>query len=217
MRKRLLPLVLVVLLTIPLALALRDFARDVFVVELLRILWAGRILFESLPQWPMWVLLLIVLVIVAAVSLGRVSKPAQKKAVEEALHQGQVQVLARWIRRTSQGAYFRWSLAQYLGGLAWDVMAHRAHTTPRALKQRQRAGSLDLPPVVQDYLQAAQSPDFAASTGLLSRLRARLGRGASSTSYDPALLSVIQFLETQLEIPPPHPVTADTLEVQHDH
>jgi hypothetical protein len=217
MSKRLLPILLVALLAIPLALALRDFARDVFVVELLRVLWAGRILFESLPQWPMWALFLVVLATIAAASLGRVTKPVQKKAEPEPVHQGQVQVLARWIRRTSQGSYFRWRLALYLGKLSWDVMAHQAHTTPQELKQRQRAGRLDLPPVVEQYLQSAQAIDSVAPDSLLSRLRARLGRGASSTAYDPALVSVIQFLEAELETLPPHPAAADTLEVQHDH
>jgi hypothetical protein len=217
MRRRLLPIVFVALLAIPLALALRDFVRDVFVVELLRILWAGRILFESLPQWPMWVLLLVVLVFIALGSLGRAPRPAQKKKEPEIAQQGQVQVLARWIRRTSQGTYFRWRLAHYLGGLAWDVMAHRAHTTPKKLKQRQQAGKLDLPPVVQEYLQSAQSIDSVPPASLLSRLWARLGRGVSSTAYDPALESVIQFLEAELEISSSHPTAAGTLEVPHDH
>lgn len=217
MSKRLLPILLVALLTIPLALALRDFARDVFVVELLRVLWAGRILFESLPQWPMWALLLVVLAMIAAGSLGRVTKPVRKKREPQPAHQGQVQVLARWIRRTSQGTYFRWRLALYVGKLAWDVMAHQAHTTPQELKQHQAAGRLDLPPAVEEYLRSTQAIDSVAPASLLSRLRARLGRGAVSTFYDPDLVSVIQFLEAELEITPPHPVAVDTLEVQHDH
>lgn len=237
MRKRLLPIVLVALLTIPLALVLRDFVRDRFVIEVLRVLWAGRILFESLPQWPFWVLLLAILAVLAIGSLGRITRPVRKETEVQAGPQGQVQVLARWIRRASQGAYFRWSLAQYLGGLAWDVMAHQAHTTPGQLKQRLRAGTLDLPPVVQEYLESAQSLDFDASTSLLSRLWARLGRGAHSTSHDPALESVIRFLEAELEVTPPYPTASvaksslrrsgtteaisksadeDTLEVQHD-
>ena len=243
MRKRLLAITLVALLAIPLALVLRDFVRDVFVVEFLRVLWAGRILFESLPQWPMWVLLLLVLVFIAAGSLGRVTKPVQKEKEPEVAHQGQVQALARWIRRTTQGTYFRWRLANYLGKLAWDVMAYRAHTTPQVLKQRQRAGRLDMPPVVQEYLQSTQAIDFVAPPSFLSRLRARLGRGASFAAYDPALESVIQFLEAELEITSPLPADVtgakpsweqsdslssargaipnaadrDSLEVQHDH
>lgn len=216
MRKRLLVILFVALLTIPLALLLRDFVRDLFVIELLRVVWAGRLLFESLPQWPIWVLLLAILVVITATSLGRSRKPVRKVVEEEPRHQGRVQMLARWIRRTSKGTYFRWSLAQYMGGLAWDVMAYHRHITPNQLREELQAGRLDLPPVVQDYLESAQSRSTTMSDGFFARLRVRFARGDSPASYDPALESVIQFLEAELEIKAQQLPAGHLPEVHHD-
>jgi hypothetical protein len=111
---------------------------------------------------------------------------------------GQVLVLTRRIQKASKGDYFRWSLARYLGDLVCEVMAQRERATPEQLKRRLRAGRLDLPPGVRDYLEFGRVPLFATSAGLLSRLRARLGTGAQPPAFDPTLERVVEFLEEQL-------------------
>lgn len=202
MRKRLLlPIVLILLLTVPLALLLRDFARDVVLVELWRMFWGARILFESLPQLLIWGLLLVALLVIAIRSLVRRKGIRREEAEEEVESQGQVRVLAKWIQRALEGEYFRWSLAQRLGGLTWEVLAHRERITPDQVKQRLRAGMLDLPPVIQAYLQSAHSSSPAMSAGLLARIRDRFGSGAQSLSLDYSLEGVVRFLEEQLQVP----------------
>ena len=202
MRKRLfLSIVLILLLTVPLALLLRDFARDVFLVELWRVFWGARILFESLPQLPIWGLLLVALLVIALRSLVRRKGMRREEAEDEVEYQGQVRVLTRWIQRALEGEYFRWSLAQHLGGLTWEVMAHQERITPDQVKQRLRAGRLDLPPVIQAYLQSARSPSSTTPAGLLSRIRDRFGSSAQPPSLDPALEGVVRFLEDQLQLP----------------
>jgi hypothetical protein len=201
-KRNLLPLAIVLLLTIPLALVLHDFARDVLLIELTRMVWEARMLFESLPQLPIWGLLLVSLVVMAVKSLGSHSKSQQTSAPQGAEHRGQVHLLARWIERTSQGEYFKWSLSQRLGGLTWEVMAYREHTTPEELKRRAHTGGLDLPPPIQTYLQSAAPSSFATPAGFLSRIRQRFGLHASSSSFDPALEQVVDFLEQQLEFGP---------------
>lgn len=201
--RRLLFIGIILLLAIPLAVLLRDFVRDVFLVEVLRMFWGARMLYESLPQLPLWILLLVILVVIAVRSLGRRKRASQKRIEKKVENQGQVQVLARWIERTTKGEYFRWSLAQHLGGLTWEVMAHREHTTPAQLKQGMRSGRLDLPPVIQAYLQSARLPEHSIMTGLISRIRGRLGIATSAPSFDPALEKVVQFLEDQMEIAAP--------------
>jgi hypothetical protein len=145
-------------------------------------------------------LLLVILVIIAVRSLGQRKRPTRERVEEKAQFQGQVQVLTRWIERTSKGEYFRWSLAQHLGGLAWEVMAHREHTTPEQLKRGMRTGRLDLPPVIEAYLQSAELPRHSVTGRLFSRIRGRLGTAVSAPSFDPALEKVVQFLENQMEI-----------------
>jgi hypothetical protein len=204
MRQRLLLVGIVLLLALPLVLLLRDFAREVLLVELMRIFWGARILFESLPQLPLWVLVLLAVLVIAASSLRGARLPMGGAVGRPVPPGGRVRTLARWIERASEGEYFRWKLARYLGDLTWQVMAHRERTTPQDLKQRLNAGGLDLPPAVETYLQAARVPSFGPGAGSLVRLWQRLRRGRSSFPPDPTLESVIQFLEDQLE-------------VQHDH
>jgi hypothetical protein len=191
----------VLLLTIPMTLLLQDFTREVFLVELSRLFWGMRILIESLPQILIWGVLLAVLLVIALRSLGRRRvSPAEDDTGGELVPQGPVQVLTRWIQRSSQGEYFRWSLGQHLAELAWDVMAQRERTTPGQLKERLRAGRIELPPVIEDYMQHTREPRFMAPADPFFRLRARLRGANSSDIADPALESVIEFLEDQIQI-----------------
>jgi hypothetical protein len=211
MRKRLLVLVALVLLAIPLALLLRGFVRDVFLVELGRALWMARILFESLPQVLVWAVLVAALLVLAVRVVRPRSRAQADQPQDPAAPPGRIQVLSRWIERATRSEYFGQSLAHYLAGLAWEVMAQREHSSSDRMKQRFRAGELDLPPLVGEMLRSGQTSAVPTSTGFLSRIWQRLaiGRLAGAGSgrspgpeLDPALESVIEFLETQLEIGP---------------
>jgi hypothetical protein len=200
-RRLLLVLVAVVLaLTVPLALLFRDFVRDVFLVELLRMFWGARLLYESLPQLPLWILFLVLVGVIAVRSLMRRPGAVRKRVEPDVEPRGQVRVLARWIERASRGEYFRWSLAQHLGGLAWEIMAQREHTTSAQLKGRLSASDLDLPPVVEAYLQSDRLARHSALAGLLVTIRDRLGTGDRSPALDPDLVQVVEFLEDQMQV-----------------
>ena len=204
MRKRFLVLVVIVILAIPLAWLLRDFVREVFLVELGRVIWAARILFESLPQVVVWGVLVAALLGLAAQTFRPRSRPQPDEARGSLIPPGRVQVLSRWIDRSAQSEYFRQSLAHHLAGLAWEVMAHHEHTSPDRLRERLQAGELDLPPLVGETLQSGQSPVAPPSAGFFSRLWRRLAIGRPGpehdAGFDPALEPLIEFLEAQLEI-----------------
>lgn len=201
MRKRLWLPVVFLLLTLLLALAFIDLARDVVLLELARAYWEVRTLFESVPQVAVWGLLLLILSVMAARSLYRKKRPPRKKEVEEGTTAGRVLVLTRRIQQTSKGNYFRWSLARYLGDLACEIMAHQERATPEQLKRRLRAGRLDLPTQsaeIRAYLEFGRAPLPVTSPGLLSRLRARRGTGAPIVDSDSTLEAVVEFLEERL-------------------
>jgi hypothetical protein len=213
MRRWILALVLGLILTIPLALLLRDFVRDVFLVELGRVIWAARLIFESLPQVFVWAVLVVILLVLAVRTLRSRIRPLPDGAHGPTDPQGRVQALSRWIERSAQSEYFKQSLAHHLTGLAWEVMAHREHTSPDRLKQRQRAGGLDLPPVVGETLRTGQTPYVPTPEGLFSRIWRRLTLGKLGATWgaaefspgrglDPALELLVEFLETQVEIRP---------------
>lgn len=200
MKKWRLPLLLVLLLAIPLALLLRPLVREVLVVELLRF-WAGiQLLYQSLPQLPIWLAFLAFSLLFALFSLARGRWRLRTEDEPLARREGQVQTLARWIHHARQSEYYKWRLAQHLDKLAWQVMAYREGTTHQELKDRLRAGHLDLPPAVLAYLQVHNKGPIAEPGGLLSRLDRRLRLGGGEPPFDPDLEEVVRFLEEQMEV-----------------
>jgi hypothetical protein len=111
-----------------------------------------------------------------------------------------VQALVRWIHRAEQSDYYKWRLAQHLGNLSWQVMAYREGTTPQDLRDRLRAGRLDLPPIVLAYLEGRKKGRIGGPSSLMSRLERRLGLRERSPSLDPALEEIVRFLEEQMEV-----------------
>jgi hypothetical protein len=200
MKRHLLLAGAILLLALPLALLLRDFVREVFVVELLRVLWTVRLLFESVPQLLWWGLFLLAAVLVAIRSLGWRQRRGRRLVAKKAGPVGPVQDLAKRIERAAEGDYFRWSLGVYLSDLAWEVMAQRERTTAEQVRQRFEAERMDLPPVVQAYLQSVRVPRYRLSTGLLSRIWRRLRPPSPALHPDVTLQHVVQFLEDQLEV-----------------
>jgi hypothetical protein len=194
------PLLLVLLLAIPLTLLLQDFVREELAVELLRLFWAVRLLYQSLPQLPIWIAFLAFALIAAAGSLLRRGAPSREVARPRPEPRGRVRVLIRWIRRASEGEYFHWRLAQHLGAITRQVLAYQEHVDLQELEARLGAGDLDLPPMVLDYIQARHETWVPTPLGLLSRLRQRLRLGAGPQPPDPALESVVAFLEEQMEV-----------------
>jgi hypothetical protein len=200
MRKRLLLVGLVLLLAVPLALALRTFAREVIVVPVLRILWLGYLFLQSIPQSFLWALLLVAALFISARSLIKSRMPTGEVRGEETDRPGQVTVWARRIRWMTHGGYFEWSLAQHLGRLFLAALAYREQLGRDQIRQYLQAGQLDMPPEIRAYLQAGLSPLPPATVGFLSRLlrRFRPGERPSPLNLDPE--QVVRFLEEQSEV-----------------
>lgn len=197
-RNRLLFLALVLLLAVPLMLLLRSFVREAIAVPLLRILWVGQILFQSIPQPLLWALLLTIVLLLAMRSLVRRRKPAQETDRAETVYPGRVRTLTKWLQHIDKGYYFKRRLAQHLVELTAEALAVRER---QALGQiRRRLESLDAPPEIQAYLQAGLKPVSPQPVGFLSKLarRLRLSTQPSPLDLDPE--RAIQFLEDQMEV-----------------
>jgi hypothetical protein len=226
-RKRLWLILLVLILAIPLGLLLRDFARDVLLVELLRIVWGVRILLESLPQLALWIVFLFVALIVAVRSLVGRQGSGPQPLDEEGQQRGRISILSGRIRRSAESEYYKWHLARHLRRLVLETLAYEHRLTEEEVGQRLGSTALDAPPEVQAYLYAGLAPIYTRSSGLLGRLRHRLASSVQSTQIDPDLLQVVEFLEAQLEVayrPQPgtrqatarRPGTGQPLEVEYD-
>jgi hypothetical protein len=225
MRKRLLLAGLVLLLAIPLIFVVRDFVRDVLLIELLRLIWTVRILLDSLPQVLVWSVFLLILLNVAVRSLLAVRRISQGRSESLVEPVGQVQFLAIRIRSSARGDFYAWNLVRYLGRLVADVLAYDQGTTSDRTAWLVRSGKFRAPDEVREYLQIGRTTQSVAPRGFLSRLvfgakwllgpssgtgaraslapntrpRQRLGGNLQPHPSDPSLESVIRFLEEKLE------------------
>lgn len=199
MRQRLLLIGLILLLAIPLVLLLRDFTREVLLSEVLLFVWSVRVIVGSLPQFPIWLLFVaLVFFIAVATLLGpRRSEPEMPRPGEPC--PGQVGFLATRLRRVASGEYFRWDLARYVSGLVLDVLAYRQRTTVARLRHRLRAGDLDVPPDIDAYLRAGQSPIYTLSASLTSRVRRLFSPVTWTPSIERDIEKATTFMEDQLE------------------
>jgi hypothetical protein len=200
MRRPLLVISLILLISIPLALVLHEFTREVFLSLLIRISWYVRQYMDILPQPILWVMFIAIAIVIAARSLlKRKSTPVVTSEVTR-LRMGRVHNLMQVINRTSEGLYFKWRLAQHLLGLTVNTLAHQERTTSNLVRERLKSGGLDAPSEIEAYLLAGLTPVLSTPANLLTRLRQAIlpTHRISPLDLDPE--KVIQFLEDQLEI-----------------
>jgi hypothetical protein len=200
MRKRLLLVGAVVLLAVPLVYLLKDLARQVFLVQILRIAWVVRLLFESLPQTSVWAAFLVLASLIAVRSLTGRRRTGQQDSSGMVRKPGQVSAIARQIQHASRLVYPRRSLARSMRVLTLEVLAHQHRSTPGVMMQRLRNGGLELSPAVQAYLNLEQQPMPGRGAGLFSRLRHLLSPRTRTVLIDPDLEQTVRFIESQLEI-----------------
>jgi hypothetical protein len=198
-RQRLLLIGLILVLAIPLVLLLQDFTREVLLNEVLLFVWSLRVIIGSLPQLPIWLLFVILVFFIAVATLLGPRKPEPEPPRIREPCSGQVSFLATRLRRVAKGEYFRWDLARYVSGLVLDVVAYRERTTAARLRHRLRAGDLDVPPAIEDYLRTGQSPIYTLSANLASRVRRLFSPEARAPSIERDVEQAILFMEEQLE------------------
>jgi len=197
LRNRLALIAATLLLTAILALALPDLTREAIVVPIWYVIWMGQLLFRAIPQALLWALLFTIALVVAVRSLRKRPQFEEKPEIEP-IYTGQVHVLLRWIQHREKRGYCKHRLAQHLGRLTLETLAHQRQLTSGEIKWH--LGSLDAPPEVRAYLQAGLTPTPSRPGGRLSRLLDRLGwrRATSPLDLDPEI--VVQFVERQLGV-----------------
>ncbi len=200
MRRLLLVVGIILLISIPLTFLLRGFTREVLLAFLIHLSWMVRLYIDSLPQSNLWAVFISFVLVIAALSLIKRKSVPRKTTEVEKPQWGKVHSLIRAIHPASQGMYFKWRLAQYLLDLSIETLAHRERTTPERIKQRLMSGTLEAPSEIEAYLLAGLTPVFTTPTNLITRIKQTLGLTPriSPLNLDPE--RVIQFLEDQLEI-----------------
>ena len=111
-------LVVIGIISVLLALFLRDTIYDVVIVPLAYVLWVARFYYLAIPQWMLWVVLLAVMFVAVIWNLipeVRTSAPRERKHRPA---DGQVEALVVWLRKARYGNYFKWQLANRFGQIA---------------------------------------------------------------------------------------------------
>jgi hypothetical protein len=201
MRRGLLLLLIMALLALPLALALRDLSQAIL-TELMQLVWIVRVLMAGLPQETVWGFLLVAVLVAAVGSLFGWSQKPPELDRGSARVPGQVEELSRWIRRATEGRYFGWTLNQYLTNLTWEVMAYRERTTQRRYRRRVRTGESGLPPHILNFVESNSRlrPAPPSSLWRLLRRREPTRPMAGEAEAQAAPEEVIRFLEEQMEV-----------------
>lgn len=111
----------VLVVSMLLALFLRDTIFDLVVVPIAYLLWVGATYYAAIPQAWLWVLLIAILVLVLLWNL--IPEPARSRRKERRLRtpEGRVEEVAIELRRLGDGNYFKWQLANRLGHIAREL------------------------------------------------------------------------------------------------
>ena len=204
MKKRWLLIVPAFLLVGLLALLLRDFVRvavDWLIDEVNYLLWYIDPYVTAIPQLIYWALLIFFALIMLASSLVGGEARRRRAWKKQTVRPGRVGTWLSWVQqasaRSSYRQFYRWRLAENLGMLARDVLAHNRPFRSGQGTGSLRAAEVDIPPEIQAYLEAGQTVEHLGRLSGLRRLL-RLGARASPLDLDPE--QVVRFIEEQMEV-----------------
>ena len=185
MRKRLLPIALILLIAILFAPLCSNFVREAVVIPFLYIFWILRFLLAAIPQanfWPCFVLLLFLIMVISFVQRPKRLKRAKEVVTTEP------QRIAQWavlLNKAKGEDYFKWRLSQQMQKLLLDSVAHQKGQTFAETRTQLRQNTLKMPPDVNAYFQASLQP----LGNLPSGSRFSLKRRSSPLDIDPAIVA----------------------------
>lgn len=171
------------------AAALFPFRRELAQVVLRAgayIVWSLNILGQVIPQQVLWLFLLMVILYIAVGSFYGKRLRSGSSREDAPPITGQVEAVTRWIEEGPRGTYFKWRIANLLGGVH------------RAIEESASGGTSSRVPMpsphVQSYLDTGLNTSYVDyPTGGMSRRR-------SPRVFDIPLEDVVTYLEEQMEI-----------------
>lgn len=108
-------LIISVILSAVLALAARNLVYQLLVLPLSYAAWQLGILFRAVPQLVWWTAVIVTMALVLAWQLVPEIRPAARGGVRSPPVTGEVEMAARWLRRSRRSTYFKWQIAHRLG------------------------------------------------------------------------------------------------------
>jgi hypothetical protein len=195
MRSRRILLILAGLVAVVfLAFFLQDAIQRVVVTPLAYLWWLLKLAFTAISQLLWWILLLaflIVIVITSLVSWISIGKKSEEPAKPA---QGNMEILAGWITKASEGNYYKWMIANSLAKLWGEIPGHVENRGRPAHSEGSNSIGCQPPDAVQRYLKAGLGESFVDyPLPPFPFMRKQV------TPFDLDVNEVVEFLESQME------------------
>jgi hypothetical protein len=165
---------------------------QVVILPLAYVWWWLTLYYRLLPQAAIWIVLIFIILfttmrgLLLEVPWGW-SRPLKKKK-----SQGPIESLAVLIQKSSEGNYYKWTIANRLGRAARELLDQREGSQGRKKIMRFSDRNWDAPQEVSAYLEAGLNGTFADYP---KRSWSRSPR----TPLDVDPQQVIEYLESELE------------------
>lgn len=199
MKRRFLPLVASLLLTVVLVILVEDFLRQVVVDPLLQVAWFVALVLGSIAQEIYWALFIILALIIARKSLVKGKTLGRKSPTLKIGNQGPVAAWSALLERAEAQAFSRWRLAQAFRKLTRDLLSPEESFSQRPQNDWGQVKSA-LPPEIAAYLEAPL-PSYRGIARLWPRRQAN--GHAMDLELDPE--HIVTFLEEKLD-----PITGES-------
>ncbi|MFB6286962.1 MAG: hypothetical protein ABEK03_10365 [Candidatus Bipolaricaulia bacterium] len=150
MRRRAMPILVVLGSGWLGALVFGGALRDALIVPLLYLYWYVRLFVEALPQWLLWTLFVILAVALTSRTWYRTIKSqAEPHGRRSEIEMGEVAGLAERVRLSTRGGYFHRRLRQRLRELVSSVLATRQRRSPERVQAELRRHPDELPDAIR--------------------------------------------------------------------
>ena len=101
-----------------LAYFLRDVVYELIIVPIAYFLWVLKLYYSAIPQWILWALLVALLCLTVLWDFLPEIRFPERQGPRLRRPEGEVEALAIWVRKSRQGNYFKWQLANRFGRIA---------------------------------------------------------------------------------------------------
>jgi len=194
MMRRILALAGILTLAALLAFPLRSAVYDAVIIPLAYVIWGLGLIYHSLSQSVWWVAVALLTLFIFGRSLAPNLQPPKRFVPKPAPPKGDVEHLASWIKKSDQGVYNKWLVANRLGKLAFQILEQRDNGKPRSLFEPLEGPGWLPDGELQNYLQAGLQGSFADFSG-----ERKPFAPPPKTALDHDLEQVVEFLESQVE------------------
>jgi hypothetical protein len=192
--QRLFAIIGIGLIALLLAFPLRDAVFRAVVVPLAYLLWVLGIAYHAVHQVIWWTVILLLVLFLTSRSLLPKFKVRERFQLKKKPVVGQVESLASWLKKTEQGVYFKWLIANRLGKIANQILANRSTGKQRSFFDPLAGPDWTPNSGVQSYLESGLHGSFSDYPQ-----KRRAFSKPKQTPIDHDLHEVVEYLESQVE------------------